>query len=208
MYLYIFGSACRGELDKNSDIDMLAIHTFDENIDHLDGNKLSIYSEKKIKKIWSEGNPFAWHLYFESKLVHSSDETDYIKSLNTPSLYTNGLSDCKKFFKFLNESIDFFQEDKFSLIFDLSTIFLCIRNIATCYSLYLKQPNFSRNSALKLGSKSLNIKEEAYQILENCRLANTRGKTIILSDKEIKIIMNELECIKSWAEHLIEHIEI
>jgi len=36
-----------------------------------------------------------------------------------------------------------------SKVFDLSTIFLSIRNIATCFSLGVKsQPNFSRNSAL------------------------------------------------------------
>ena len=50
MYIYIFGSTCRGELDQYSDIDLLAVHDFEENIDHLDANKISIYTENKLKK--------------------------------------------------------------------------------------------------------------------------------------------------------------
>ena len=81
MYLYIFGSACRGELDENSDIDMLAIHDEKEKTYHLDGNKISIYSERKIKEIWDMGNPFAWHLHYESKLIYSPNDIDFLKNL-------------------------------------------------------------------------------------------------------------------------------
>lgn len=207
MYLYIFGSACRGELDKNSDIDMLAIHSRNENINHLDGDKLSIYSEDKIKKIWSDGNPFAWHLYSESKLVYSPNNSNFIENLKKPAPYTAGLLDCKKFLSILLSASNSFKNDHLSLIFDLSTIFLCIRNIATCFSLQFDRPIFSRNSPMHLGTLSLNIKIEVYQILEKCRLATTRGKSIQVTIDEINMIKNELKYIIIWAETLIQRIE-
>lgn len=207
MYFYIFGSACRGELDKNSDIDMLAIHNEKESFNHLDGNKLSIYSEEKIKNIWIEGNPFAWHLYYESKLVYSSQNNDFLKTLGIPSTYINGLSDCKKFLNILDNSALSASQDKYSLVFDFSTIFLCIRNIATCYSLHFNTPNFSRDSALKLDKNALTISVDVYKILKNCRLANTRGMNIFLNDSEINLVIHELESIQVWAKRLIELVK-
>lgn len=209
MHFYIFGSACRGELDKNSDIDMLAIHNKEEEeeINHLDGNKISIYSEKKIKKIWAAGNPFAWHLYYESKLVYSSNNIDFLKSLDQPSTYKEGLSDCIKFYEILKKSANSAKKDKYSIVFDFSTIFLCIRNIATCYSLHFNEPNFSRDSAIQLGQNSLNINPKIYNILKQCRLANTRGLNILLNDFEVKTVVDKLEEIQTWANKLIEIVK-
>ena len=43
-------------------------------------------------------------------------------------------------------------------------IFLSIRNFASCYSLgYLKQFEFSRDSALRLGKFSIDITEYTYK---------------------------------------------
>ena len=207
MYLYIFGSACRGELDENSDIDMLAIHDEKEKTYHLDGNKISIYSERKIKEIWDMGNPFAWHLHYESKLIYSPNDIDFLKNLGTPSAYKEGLTDCIKFYNILEKSTYSVRNDKYSLVFDFSTIFLCIRNISTCYSLHFNKPNFSRDSAILLGQNSLTIDLEIYNSLKNCRLANTRGRDIFLTDLEINLLLKELEYIQVWAKRLIELIK-
>ena len=207
MYLYIFGSACRGELDKNSDIDMLSIHDDKEKINHLDENKISIYSARKIKEIWDMGNPFAWHLHYESRLVYSSNDIDFLANLGTPSVYKEGLTDCIKFYNILEQSINSVKNYKYSLVFDLSTIFLCIRNISTCYSLHFNRPNFSRDSAILLGQNSLAIDLEIYNFLKNCRLANTRGRDILLTDAEINLVLKELESIQIWAKKLIELIK-
>lgn len=207
MYLYIFGSACRGELDKYSDIDMLAIYNEQEEMKHLDGNKISIYSEKKIKKIWNSGNPFAWHLHYESKLVYSSNNIDLLKILDKPSIYKDGLSDCIKFYEILEKSINSVKQDKFSIVFDFSTIFLCIRNISTCYSLHFNKPNFSRDSAILLDKDALYIDPNVYNLLKNCRLANTRGLNILLHDFEVQLVINQLDEIQFWANKLIEKVK-
>lgn len=85
--------------------------------------------------------------------------------------------------------------------------FLCIRNISTCYSLHFNKPNFSRDSAILLGQNSLTIDLEIYNSLKNCRLANTRGRDIFLTDLEINLVLKELEYIQVWAKRLIELIK-
>ena len=60
MYIYAFGSLCRGQVDLESDVDLLAI--VDGHDDRFDPSKFSIYSYNRVREIWQEGNPFAWHL--------------------------------------------------------------------------------------------------------------------------------------------------
>lgn len=81
MYIYAFGSICRGEIDFYSDVDLIAISDDLVQLKNLDPNKFSIYSEKRIKEYWEIGNPFAWHLYKESKLIFSSTEHNFLKSM-------------------------------------------------------------------------------------------------------------------------------
>jgi predicted nucleotidyltransferase len=67
MHIYAFGSLCRGEVSRNSDVDLLAlVDGFDE---RFNPEIYSIYSYRRIEELWREGNPFAWHLSLESRLV-------------------------------------------------------------------------------------------------------------------------------------------
>src|SRR5690606_35894791 len=115
----------RGEIDEYSDIDLLLIT--DEKINDIDPNKYSVYSPQRIKELYNEGNPFAWHLHYESKLIYT-DSFDYLKDLQCPNPYKNGHNDLIKFHKLFVESIKSMQEDQFSLTFDLAMIFLALRN--------------------------------------------------------------------------------
>ena len=76
LHIYAFGSVCRGEIAKGSDVDLLAITSGGAN--DLTRAMFSIYAHSKILLIWKESNPFAWHLHLESKLIHSSDGIDFI----------------------------------------------------------------------------------------------------------------------------------
>jgi predicted nucleotidyltransferase len=82
VHIYAFGSICRGEIDTKSDIDLLAIVGGNDN--HFDTSTYSMYSYNRLTELWLEGNPFAWHLATESKLIYSSDEKDFIKDLGSP----------------------------------------------------------------------------------------------------------------------------
>src|SRR5258705_351930 len=96
MHIYAFGSLCRGEIDPGSDLDMLALtNKFDP---RFDPNVFSIYSYRRIQDLYREGNPFAWHLSTEAKLIFASDGSDFLTELSQPAAYKNRTRDCEKFF--------------------------------------------------------------------------------------------------------------
>lgn len=201
-HVYAFGSICRGDVDTSSDIDLLAIVVGYD--DRFNPSEYSIYSYSRINELWHEGNPFAWHLHLESKLIYSSDKTDYLKSLRQPSPYQRGKDDCKKFKDiFLSAKISL-QETDFTEIFDLSSIFLSIRNFATCYSLVNgSNPDFSRNSARNLGADSIPLDEETYSILEKARLLCTRCSGDLLREDEIYKGKLAIPVIEEWMLSLL-----
>lgn len=207
MHIYAFGSVCRGEIDLSSDIDLLAVVEGIES--RLDPNDYSIYSYSRIEELWKQGNPFAWHLALESKLIFSSDNIDFIYELGKPSDYVSGVDDCKKFQRVFLSACSSLEESELSVIFDFSSIFLGIRNFATCYSLaMIDTPSFSRNSAFKLGVNSLCIEKEAYSLLEKCRILCTRGKGELLTQKEILKVKGSLSKIDEWMTSLNEKIKV
>ena len=63
--------------------------------------------------MYAEGNPFAWHLYYESKLVYTSDH-DFLLSLGKPSDYANCKSDLLKFKILFEDSKASIKENNFS----------------------------------------------------------------------------------------------
>jgi len=204
MYIYIFGSICRGEIDKQSDVDLLAIIENGEDNSNFDINKFSVYTVKRLKELWQEGNPFAWHLFIESKLVFSNNQSDLFKKWGRPNLYLHSKRDLEKFSNLFNDSMKSINESKSSEIFDLSMIFLAIRNFASCYSLgHLKDYNFSRYSALNLKSNKLEISSDSFEVLERARILSTRGIGELITKKETEMVLSELDIIKTWFQRIL-----
>jgi hypothetical protein len=135
MHIYAFGSLCRGEVSLDSDVDLLAL--VEGRDERLDPATFSIYSYNRIRQIWLEGNPFAWHLSLEAKLLYAFDSRDYLKQLGPPSAYRKCFDDCCRFFRLFDDARKSIEVSNKSMIFDLSTVFLSIRNFASCYSLGL-----------------------------------------------------------------------
>jgi hypothetical protein len=206
MHIYAFGSVCRGEILRSSDIDLLAIvDGYDE---RFDPQIYSIYSYRRASEIWLEGNPFAWHLYLESRPLFLSNGIDWLKELGRPSPYTKCEVDCTKFQRLFLSSKTALLNNGDSIIFDLSTVFLCMRNIATCYSLGMTdKPNFSRHSALMLGTRSVPISSEGYAIFERARILSTRGKGLDITEVEAKFALREFSVIETWIERLLGEVQ-
>lgn len=203
MHIYAFGSVCRGEVDISSDIDMLAIvNGYDSRFNPSD---YSIYSYERIHDLWKQGNPFAWHLFLESKLVYSQDDIDHLRSIGEPSVYKSGITDCEKFREIFLSAKNSIENSDLTEIFDLSSVFLAVRNFATCYSLHSDiSPDFSRNSARNLGVRSIPIDEPTYSLFERSRVLCTRGLGEILSQTEIdkaKITLGEID---SWMMDILK----
>lgn len=205
MHIYAFGSLCRGDIDCGSDIDLLAL--VDEFDKRFDPAIFSVYSYKRLNQLWDEGNPFSWHLTTESRLIYSSNDIDFIGNLGNPSVYRNCKSDCLKFYHLYSKAITEIQSEEASHVFELSTIFLAIRNFATCYSLGMnKLGDFSRHSALRLSTNSLKISKEAYEILERSRILSIRGTGSFIEKKEVSKVISEISIITEWMNLLLEEV--
>jgi len=201
MHIYAFGSICRGDILVDSDIDLLAL--VDSRDPRLDPNKFSIYSYKRIHELWAAGNAFAWHLELESKLIYSENGRDFLRELGKPSEYVGAVEDCRRFCEIFQSALSSIKEGTPSLVFELSTIFLAIRNIATCFSLaMLPSPTFGRDSARNLGPRSVPISDTIYSILMRARLLSTRGLGDNLVDVDISELVDELEGCRRWVKEL------
>ncbi|MGF1718374.1 nucleotidyltransferase domain-containing protein, partial [Photobacterium chitinilyticum] len=202
VHIYAFGSVCRGDIDLGSDVDMLVVAN--GKLGHINPSDYSIYSYDRIKELWEQGNPFAWHLHLESKLVFSQDSSNYLDDLGRPRDYADGESDCLKFYEIFKSACCSINESALSQVFDLSTVFLAMRNFASCYSLaYLECPDFSRRSSINLGAQSVPIDREVFSILESARILCTRGVGKNLTESQVTNAIESLPQIECWMKSLI-----
>lgn len=199
MHFYAFGSVCRGEIDLGSDVDLLACVS--NNNSNLSKDIFSIYSYSRIEELWKEGNAFSWHLHLESKMIFSSDSEDYLARLGAPSPYTKAEEDCAKFRALFIESYDSIIRSRTSSVFNISCMFVAMRNFATCHSLGNGQPIFSRRSPLLI-QDSLEITDEIFDMLARARILSTRGLGKILDDREVKLIIDHAPIILDWLNNL------
>jgi len=205
VHIYAFGSICRGDVSIDSDVDLLAL--VDTNDPRVDAATYSVYTHTQLDALWREGNPFAWHLHLEAKLIFAANSRDYLHELGAPSPYTNCLEDCNKFRDIYDQASREVLRGITSSVFELSTIFLAIRNIATCFSLQMTlRPNFSRHSAMNLGNRSVPIPTDAYRVLERARMLSTRGQGDVILDDEIRLVRDQLDILESWIAGIIKEV--
>lgn len=118
--------------------------------------------------------------------------------------YRHGLRDCEKFHVLFHAAKESLEDNSLSAAFDLSTMFLSIRNIATCFSLgFLQKPTFSRHSARQLGRFSLAIPDAPYAVLERARILCTRGLGSRISRNDVAIVTEQLPLIEEWMKSLM-----
>lgn len=200
MHVYAFGSICRGEIDLGSDVDLLAC--IDGLAPQIDPEKYSIYQYERLQALWMQGNPFAWHLHLESRLLFSSDSSDFLKELGKPERYKSVSIDCAKFKALFDRSYEALRDSSNSSTFHLSCIFLAVRNFATCHSLALDSPTFSRKSPLMVNPR-LDIGLEAFSILTRARVLSTRGYGQNITDKEVAAATKAIATVPRWMQRLL-----
>lgn len=202
MHIYAFGSICRGDISPDSDVDILALSEGHDT--RLSSDRFSIYSYKRITELWQAGNAFAWHLSLESKLIYSEDGVDFIKDLGSPSAYTRAADDCARFSAILDDALACIKRGTPSLVFELSTVFLALRNIATCYSLATSStPTFSRHSARRIGPRNAPVSNGIYDLLMRSRILSTRGIGEDVGDIDLESLIFELERCRDWAHGIL-----
>ncbi len=207
MHIYAFGSICRGDISVDSDVDLLALAQGRDA--RLNPDKFSIYSYSRILELWKAGNAFAWHLSLEGRLIYAADGADFLKGLGSPAKYSGALVDCLKFRDIFESSFQSVEKGSPSLVFELSTIFLALRNIATCYSLSrMDSPTFGRDSARRLGPRSLDIDDNVYSLLMQARLLSTRGTGDSIDGIELANLLPELKRCRSWINELCNEVNL
>lgn len=207
MEIYAFGSVTRGEIDKFSDVDLLILKNYNEKLPDVNKDQYSIYTNDRMAELWTEGNPFAWHLYTESKCIFTSQKVSFIELLGRPNQYRNLKNDLYRFHKLFQDSKASINESIYSVDFDLSMIFLAIRNFASCFALgHLNICEFSRDSAIKINEYSIEINERIYSKLKQARLLATRGIGEMVSHESLKEICFEFSEIEKWFNKILNVI--
>lgn len=208
MEIYAFGSVVRGEIDEFSDVDLLILKNIDEEIPKIDKEQFSIYTYKRISELWEEGNPFSWHLFIESKCIFSETSIPYLTTQGIPKPYSNLIHDLIKFQQLFLDSKSSIETEQYTIDFDLSMIFLAIRNFASCFSLgFLKKNEFSRDSAIKIGQYSIKIHPSIYNRLRDSRILATRGIGQRVTKDELMDIINEFHTIENWINELLKLVK-
>ena len=203
MHIYAFGSVCRGEVTIDSDVDLLAL--VDRHEDALNPTTYSIYSYSKMTSMWVRGSPFAWHLHIESRLLFTPDGVDFLRSLGEPGKYEAFLDDCEKFRTVYEIALISLKASDSSQVFDLSSMFLAIRNIATCFSLGVGNiPCFSRHAGLLLKDNPVPLTVESYKVLERSRVLCTRSVGGPIGPEEAQDVLKESEAVSLWMQDLVE----
>lgn len=196
--IYIFGSTVRGEVEKDSDIDVLVIPSSETERESFP-NSWSVYSQNTIRNYFEQGRLFAWHLYLEAKCVYSSEENSFMANLGTPKSYITFDEDIANLEILLEEALVELQKNSPNLIYELGIIYTALRDIAmVASSRLLKKPNFSRNSPYKLPI-TFPIPMDIYQGMMQARLISTRDMTCTVDFEKLRNIVISLP-IKKWVD--------
>lgn len=203
MNIYVYGSVSRGDFVPGSDVDLLAV--LDDPSKILDSAIYSVYATSQLEYMWAEGNPFAWHLAIESKLIYAENNSDVIGRLDQPAPYANWERDSKKFYELFVEATAVLAARRDTTVFELSTVFLAIRNFAICYSLHAgDSPVFSRRAYEKLGPASLSLDPYASAVLEGARILSTRGFGTRPTESDVLHVLPQLSTVERWMCDLTE----
>ncbi|QGQ21446.1 hypothetical protein F1728_01490 [Gimesia benthica] len=201
MWVYVYGSFVRGEIDNNSDFDVLCLHS-DNPILNIPSNVHTI-SLKTFNKMHEEGDLFAHHLYRESVMIYSADGSDLIREMKEPAFYENWKKDFESFTLIARYAMKELRESN-SSVFSKGLLYMSLRDLAMIYSyVVMGEANFSKYSPFQIDNP-LEMSIDHYDHLRASRLSSTRGTW---ADELLKPLPDS--CIglsKRWIEVLNEKV--
>ena len=214
---YLFGSSARGDSSRYSDIDILVVC---ENSDDIDMHNFklstgvmnnylpldySFYSENRLRKMYDQGDLFAWHLYMEATFIEG--DFDRLTNLGKPNPYVGFEQDAVPLLDLLLSIKKSVKESSMNLIYEAGLAYVCARNIAMSASYFSKKGvSFNVYAPLTLSTyhNPFPLNQDQYDSLRQARLASTRG----MPSPEITIVdlYEYIESLINWAQLEIANV--
>lgn len=202
--LYIFGSIIRGEVSLTSDVDVLVIPTEDL-IEYDYPRSWSVYPLETLRRYYSEGRLFAWHLHMESKCIFSPFEKNRLAQLGEPAQYTTEKQDVDELHLIMKDSLDELRKGTDSSIFEIGIIHTVLRDIAMSASWQITgSPCFSRESPYNLPI-NFPLTKDTYNAAMLARHCSTRGINVSIDTDAIskQLLSSPLN---AWVEEVRSYL--
>jgi len=213
--LYEFGSHARGDADALSDRDVLAVVAGSDKADisssllHDRTEELAVswYGADRLRKMFRDGDLFAWHLFLESRPVL---ETGFrLSDLGRPEAYSQAIPDIRSFREILSDIPAQLSDSPQNAAYELGVLYVCVRNIGMSASWHLcSRPNFTRDAPFRLPSDAvLRIDRGSYELAMRCRMASQRGEPIPrpIQASDVRIACREG---MSWSAKVLRALEL
>ncbi len=195
MWLYIFGSAVRGEVDLQSDVDVLAILE-DKGAQANLPKTFLVYSKLELTECFARGDLFSHHLAMESRLVYSFDGSDVISDLGAPAPYQAGADDFECFCEIAEGALRQLRNGSSCSVFEHGLLYMAVRDVAMILSYHERgTPIFSKYTPYRV-TPQLKLDFAKYESIKRCRAASTRGPVA----GELKALSgDDLNTIDNWV---------
>jgi hypothetical protein len=192
--LSLFGSVARGQADKFSDHDIVAIvrdgggKQSEELVlgwaaqSGIEEPSISWYGEEKMREFFHSGDLFAWHLFLESVPLSGFD---HIRSMfGEPAEFDDAITTIIELEEILIEVPKRVEIAPQTHRFEMGVSYVCLRNIAMAASWNLcERPDFGRYSPYAIKAPVFPCPREDYEALAACRIAGQRGTELSIDRK-------------------------
>lgn len=213
----IFGSRARGDDGADSDLDVLYVvdssrageQSWAEaqfsGMPRAEKKDISLYGERRLRKMFETGHLFAWHLYLESKPVWSDASGSFVESLGRPACYVEARKDIVELAEIATEAAISLRDPESTVIYESGILYVCCRNAALIASTRVgNAPIFGPQSPMRVVIPSIPfpLSDEEYMLLITARHSVTRGTAAPDLDRRQAIDLGEraLGWIRSVAE--------
>lgn len=213
----LFGSAARGQTDKFSDYDVLAVvrdgggKQSEEAVlrwaaqSGVVAPSISWYGEKKMRNFFCSGDLFAWHLFLESTPIGGFDHISV--PFGRPAPFLDALASIEELEAILVEVPEKAKAAPQTHRFEMGVAYVCLRNIAMAASWHLcERPNFGRYSPYAIIDPIFPCSRIDYESLAACRIAGQRGTTLA-SDRMVDL-KGLVVTVVPWVQKLKERIDV
>lgn len=212
---YLYGSSARGDKNRDSDLDVLAVCDDPKNADREQLSTgafrlspfrpidLSVYGICRLREMYLKGNLFAWHLYRESLFLEG--DVDLLAELGKPAVYTGFREDATHLFSLLESVCEQIEIAPYNLVYEAGIVYVCVRNIAMAASYFRKDgPNFSPYAPFDDGPGGFQfpLSRVEYDCLRTARLSGTRG--CAAPELDAARFRYTVEKLLAWASNIID----